>query len=236
MKQISLLSLAVIAAACSGGEARNTDLAASGSTPNVNNDRPAANAPAKANPAPVRPAAARTTTVSSGTSVHSTMSQQLHSRTTAPNSEFKASVASDVKDASGRVAIPAGSQVTMRIVKLEPASQNVGQNGRLELAVVSVNVRGREVPISGTVGSVPHTFEGRGITKDEAARVAGGAAVGAVIGQVIGKNTKSTVIGGAVGTAAGAAVAVKYAMKDIVIAAGAPFTITLNAPVTVALN
>lgn len=231
MKRISVLSIAVIAAACSGGEARNTDLAASGSTPNVNNDRPAANAPA-------RPAAnvSRTTTVRSGTSVSSTMSQQLHSRTTPPDAEFKATVAADVKDASGRVAIPAGSQITMKVVKLEPASQNVGPNGRLQLAVVSVNVRGREVPVSGTVGAVPHHFEGRGITKDEAGRVAGGAAVGAVIGQVIGKNTKSTVIGGAVGTAAGAAVAVKYAMKDIVINAGAPFTITLTAPVTVALN
>jgi hypothetical protein len=233
MKQISFLSLAVIVAACSGGEARNTDLAASGTTPNVNNDRPAANTPA-----PTRPVAnvARTTTVRSGTAVPSTMSQQLNSRTTAPNSEFKATVASDVKDASGRVAIPAGSAITMRVVKLEPASQNVGPNGRLELAVVSVNVRGREVPISGTVGAVPHRFEGRGITKDEAARVAGGAAVGAVIGQVIGKNTKSTVIGGAVGTAAGAAVAVKYAMKDIVIDSGAAFTITLTAPATVTLN
>jgi hypothetical protein len=233
MKKLSVLSLAIIAAACSGGEARNTDLAASGTTPNVNNDRPAANVPAKSTPVAN---VARTTTVRSGTSVSSTMSQQLNSRTTQPNSEFKATVAADVKDASGRVAIPAGSPITMRVVKLEPASQNVGPNGRLQLAVVSVNVRGREVPVSATVGAVPHHFEGRGITKDEAGRVAGGAAVGAVIGQVIGKNTKSTVIGGAVGTAAGAAVAVKYAMKDIVIDAGAPFTITLTAPITVALN
>jgi hypothetical protein len=223
MKSFIVLSaLSVTLVACTQGDARDTTLANEGkSSANVNNDRGI-----------FRPASA---TLAASTSVPATMSQQLHSRTNKPNEIIKASVSSDVKDANGRVAIPAGSVITMRIDKLEPSSVQVGPNGRLMLEVVSVNVRGKEVPISGTVGPIPHTMQGRGITTDEAARVAGGAAVGAIIGQAIGKNTKSTVIGGAVGTAAGAATAAKYAMKDVVVAPGAAFTITLRESVRVTL-
>jgi hypothetical protein len=217
-----VILLAFTVLACSGGDARDTTLANDGKgNANVDNDRGFF--------------APKSTTLGAQSTFRATMSQQLHSRINQPNETIKASVASDVKDDKGRVAIPAGSTVTMRIVKLEPSSVQVGENGRLQLEVVSVNVRGKDVPVDATLGAIPHHMEGRGITTDEAGRVAGGAAVGAIIGQAIGKNTKSTVIGGAVGTAAGAAVAVKYAQKDVVVEQGAAFTITLRAPVKVAL-
>jgi hypothetical protein len=220
-KSLLFLSVATLACmGCSGGEARDTTLAGN-ANPNVNNDKPRA---------------PTTATLVAATKVSAKMSQQLHSRYNKPNETIKATVSADVKDASGSVAIPAGSVVTMRIVKLEPSSVQVGENGRLQLAVVSVNVRGKDMPIDATLGAIPHHMQGRGMTKDEAARVAGGAAVGAAIGQIIGKDTKSTVIGGAVGTAAGAAVAVKYAQKDVVVDQGATFTITLAKPVTVSLS
>jgi hypothetical protein len=220
-KVIFVAALAVTLCACSSGDARDTTMSGGNANANVNNDRGL-----------FKPSS---TTLAAATTVRATMSQQLHSRYNKPDETIKATVAADVKDGNGRVAIPAGSTITMRIVKLEPSSVQVGENGRLELAVVSVSVRGKEVPVDASIGAIPHHMQGRGITKDEAGRVAGGAAVGAVIGQVIGKDTKSTVIGGAVGTAAGAAVAVKYAQKDVVVEQGAAFTITLKAALKVAL-
>ena len=219
----SVMVLTFALAACSGGEARDTTLSGSNPNANANNDRPRSTK------------SATSTTLAASTSIRAKMSQQLHSRYNKPNETIKATISADVKDVQGATAIPAGSVVTMRIVKLEPSSVQVGENGRLQLAVVSVNVRGKEVPVEASLGAIPHHMQGRGVTKDEAGRIAAGAAVGAAIGQIIGKDTKSTVIGGAVGTAAGGAVAVKYAMKDVVVEQGATFTITLSAPVKVAL-
>lgn len=38
--------------------------------------------------------------------------------------------------------------------------------------MTSVAVRGKTYPLSATIGPIPHTMKGRGITKDEAARYA----------------------------------------------------------------
>jgi hypothetical protein len=124
--------------------------------------------------------------------------------------------------------IPAGSTVKLTIDKLEPGSDQVRPEGRLELIVSSVTVNGREYPLTANLEPVPHTMQGRGITKDEAARVGAGTAIGAIAGQIIGKNTRGTVIGGAVGAVAGGAVAARYAYRDVIVSAGAPIVFTLT--------
>jgi hypothetical protein len=166
--------------------------------------------------------------LASGTRVDATIQAGLSSRTNKPGETLRATVSGDVKDAGGRVVIPAGSIVTLTIDKLEPGSDQVRPEGRLSLIVNSVSVNGQEYPLAATLEPVPHTMQGRGITKDEAARVGAGTAIGAVAGQVIGKNTKSTVIGGAVGAVAGGAVAARYAYRDVIVAAGAPIVFTLT--------
>lgn len=162
------------------------------------------------------------------------MRSALNSRVNKPGELVRASVASDVTDDHGRVVIASGTPVALRIVKLEPGSDQVRPAGRLELVVVGITLGGRDVPLHATVGPIPHRMKGRGITTDEAGRIAAGTAVGALVGQAIGRNTRSTVIGGAVGAVAGGAVAVRYAYRDVVVDPGATFTITLTQPLVVA--
>ncbi|HVZ47212.1 MAG TPA: hypothetical protein VG916_00385 [Gemmatimonadaceae bacterium] len=188
---------------------------------------------AEAGSAKSAPPARRSATVAASTTIKVTMRDSLNSRVDKPDQHVRATVASDVSDASGRVAIPAGSPVTLAIVKLEPGSDQVRPEGRLELATISVTVDGKTIPLHATIGPIPHHMKGRGLTKDEAGRVAAGTAVGALIGQAIGKNTRSTVVGGAVGAVAGGAVAVRYAYRDVIVDPGATFTLTLTQPVVV---
>jgi len=166
--------------------------------------------------------------VAQGTSISATIDNALSSRTSKPGESFRATVSRDVTDDRGNVAIPAGSAVTLTIVQLEPGSDQVRPEGRLVLDVSSVQVNGTNHAVTAELSPVSHSMKGRGVTTDEAARVGAGAAIGALAGQLIGKNTKGTEIGGAVGAVAGGAVAVKYAYRDIIIAAGTPITFTLT--------
>src|SRR5206468_313672 len=80
-------------------------------------------------------------------------------------------------------------------------------------------------PIDASVVSMDTVMKGRGVTKADAAKVAGGAVAGALVGKLLGKNTKGAVIGGAAGAAAGAAAARASRDIDIVIPKGAAITI-----------
>jgi hypothetical protein len=166
--------------------------------------------------------------LASGTRVNATIENALSSRTNKPGETLRATVSSDVKNARGTVVIPAGSTVQLTIEQLEPGSDQVRPEGRLNLLVNSVTVKGQVYPVSASLSPVPHSMKGRGITTDEAARVGAGTAIGAIVGQAIGKNTKSTVIGGAVGTVAGGAVAVRYAYRDVIVSPGTPIVFTLE--------
>ena len=142
----------------------------------------------------------------------------------------------DVLDDRGRVAIPAGSGVSLEITKISPS--NAGDTrgeGTLELTVTSISVNGASHAARAILGinDIPHTMKGRGVTKGQGTDLAVGAAVGALAGQLIGKNTKSTVIGGAVGAVGGGAVAVAGAQRDIIVAAGTHISFALPQSITV---
>lgn len=206
-KALFLGSLALALAACAGGEAKEAGKGgrAAGTATTTSTER----------------------TVAGGTRINANIQDALSSRVNKAGEPVRATIASDVADSRGNVAIPSGSIVTLTIDQLEPGSDQVRPEGRLALRVTSVTVNGTTYPASGTLDPIPHEMKGRGITTDEAARIAAGTAIGAAAGQVIGKNTKSTVIGGAVGAVAGGAVAVRYAYRDVVVAAGTPIVITL---------
>src|SRR2546422_1064365 len=92
---------------------------------------------------------------------------------------------------------------------------------------------GKSYSIDASVVAMDTVMKGRGVTKADAAKVAGGAVAGAIVGKLLGKNTKGAVIGGAAGAAAGAAAARASRDIDVVIPKGAAITIKLNAPLTV---
>ncbi|HEV2750995.1 MAG TPA: hypothetical protein VGV12_10785 [Gemmatimonadales bacterium] len=183
-------------------------------------------------PAPAKPAAPAPLMLSAGARVPLTANDSISTRTAHAGDPFTATVGQDVKDATGRVVIPAGSSVSGTITAAEPAP-NPNSTGRIELSVTSVSVRGKSYPISASVVSKDTVMQGRGVTKADAAKVAGGAVAGAILGKIVGKNTKGAVIGGAAGAAAGAAAARASRDIDVVIPKGGAITIKLDKPLTV---
>src|SRR5213080_230757 len=215
--------------------ARNLTLAPTESTAAMKDVPAAATEPAKAAPekaTPPKPAAPAPLMLAAGTHVPLTASDTITTRTAKAGDAFSATVSQAVKDATGRVVIPEGATVSGTIAAAEPAP-NPNSTGKIELSLTSVSVRGASYPIDASVVSMDTVMKGRGVTKADAAKVAGGAVAGALVGKLLGKNTKGAVIGGAAGAAAGAAAARASRDIDIVIPKGAAITIRLNKPLTV---
>lgn len=172
-------------------------------------------------------------TLESGTRIGAQIQDSLSSRRDKVGETFTAIVSGDVKDDVGHVVIPAGSRVELMIEQLAPAT-NVGQkDGKLDVSVRSVSVRGTVYQVSAALDPVQHHLQGRGITPAKVATVGVGAAAGAVAGQLIGKDAKGAVIGGVIGAGAGTAVAVTTANRDVVVNRGTPITFTLTRQLSV---
>jgi hypothetical protein len=188
------------------------------------------NLPAGSSPAS---AASASYTLAVGTLVDATLTDTISSRHAKAGDAFTASVVEDVKNADGRVAIPAGSTVQGTITEVK-AAPSAGSTGTLTLAVSRVTVRGTTYPVAASIDSLATTNEGRGISGMDVARVAGGAAAGAILGRVIGGNATGTIVGGVLGGAAGAAVSAAVKDVDIVLPAGTHLLLTLKQRLTVA--
>ncbi|HSE27988.1 MAG TPA: hypothetical protein VLA95_07125 [Gemmatimonadales bacterium] len=246
-----LLTLAAAGlAACGGGDrsdqaladslSRDLQLVPAESTATLNDQPAGAPAPAPAAtsprptaprpsaPAPSQPAPSPARTLAAGTSFSATAIDSISSRHNKVGQTMTVRVASDVTNDAGRVVIPAGSVVTLRIAAIAPSENKSDNVGTLSLVPVSVAIGGTSHDLTGRVTSVESTLKGRGVTAGDAAKVGAGAAAGAAAGQVIGKKTAPTVIGAVVGAAAGAAIASQSADRDVVVASGAKVVIELT--------
>ena len=188
--------------------------------------------PAVARPKPRAPAAPATLTLPAGSRFDMAATDTITSRTAKPGDPFTARVVDDVRNAAGKVVIPAGSQVNGTITDVKP-NPNPNTPGTLTLAVSSVTIRGTNYPLDASIDSLETVHKGRGITTGDAAKVGAGAAAGAILGRVIGGNKKGTIIGGIVGGAVGAGVAQTSKDSDIVLPAGAHIIVTVTKPLTV---
>src|SRR2546423_3413662 len=221
--------------------ARNLTLAPTEATAAMKDVPAAATEPAKAapdrampvkKPTPPKPAAPAPLMLAAGTHVPLAASDTITTRTAKAGDAFSATVSQAVKDPSGRVVIPEGATVSGTIAVAEPAP-NPNSTGKIDLSLTSVSVRGASYAIDASVVAQDTLMKGRGVTKADAAKVAGGAVAGAIVGKLFGKNTKGAGIGGGAGAAAGAAAARASRDIDVVIPKGAAITIKLNAPLTV---
>ncbi len=242
---------AALLVACAKGEqtsqstdatARNLTLAPTESTAAVRDvpaptTDPARAAPERKAPPPQRaapkpaPPPPASSTLAAGTRLALAAQDTITTRGANAGDPFTATVGQDVKDAAGRVVIPAGATVAGTIAAAEAAHAN--STGILQLNVTSVTVRGVSYPIEASVVAMDTVRKGRGVTTGDAEKVGGGAVAGAIIGKLLGKDTKGAVIGGAVGAAAGAAVAHQTRSIDVVIPKGATITIALTKPLVV---
>ncbi len=238
---------ALVLASCAKGDtaaqlsadsaARNLTLAPTDSSAPLL-DVPAANptpAPAQRPRPAATPPAPVTRTAAVGSFLDLAVEDTLSSRTTRVGDTFTAAVVEDVKDAQGRVVIPAGSTVHGSVTAVKPAP-NPNTPGTLTLALNSVSVRGASYPLEARIDSLETMRQGRGVTTGDAAKVGAGAAAGAVLGRIIGKNTKGAVIGGVVGGIVGTGVAAQTKDADIVLPKGAHINASLTAALVVKVS
>jgi len=196
---------------------------------------PVTRPPAKRTTPPAPPPAPRMARLAAGTTMDIAAADTISSRTAKTGDAFSARVVEDVRNAAGRVVIPAGSVVNGKITDVKP-SPNPSTPGTLTLSVASITVRGTSYPIDASVDSLETIHKGRGVTKGDAAKVGVGAAAGAILGRVLGGNKKGTIVGGVIGGIADAGVAASSKDSDIVLPAGAHIIIRLTKELAVAAS
>ena len=195
--------------------------------PPKRNPQPAAPAPAPAaSPAPApAPAPAAPPTLAAGTSITAATDAEITSKTNKPGDEITATIGADIKDASGRVVIPKGSKVVLKVTAIKPSDSKSDTTGTLTLDAVGVQVNGSDRPIVATISGVKTHLQGRGTDATDVAKVAGGTAAGAIVGKVLGGGSKGAIIGGIIGGAVGTQRAVETKDRDVVLPAGTAITI-----------
>jgi len=242
---IAALTLVAVAA-CGGGDrgdaatadslSRDLQLAPVDTSAELN-DRPTASKPApapRANrpaapasaPRPSAPAAPRA--LAAGTTITASTNAELRSHKNKVGDTVTATVASDVKDNSGRVVIPAGSEVVLKVTAIKESENKSDKTGTLTLQPTSVVMNGQSYPLSATIEGVTTELQGRGTNAGDVAKPAAGAAVGAVVGRVLGGSTKGAIIGGVLGGAVGAQRAVETKDRDVVLPQGTTVTLSLD--------
>lgn len=164
--------------------------------------------------------------LASGTTIPATTNAQISSHTNKVGEIVTATVSSDVKDASGRVVIPSGSTINLRITQIHESENKSDSTGTLALAVESVEMNGNTYPLNADV-MVTGKLVGHGVAAGDVAKVGAGAAAGAIVGRVLG-GSKGTIIGGVLGGAVGAQRAVETKDRDIVVASGSPIKVELR--------
>ncbi len=176
-------------------------------------------APAPAPASTPKPAAAPAS-LALGTMIKATMDDSISSRKNKAGQTVTATTIEDLKDASGRTVIPAGSTISMTITAIKESENKSDKTGTLTLSVADINVNGKTYGLSAEIDSIARSLQGRKTNEGDIAKVGAGTAVGAVVGRVIGGSTKGAVIGGVIGGAVGTQRAVETKDRDVVVPAG----------------
>jgi hypothetical protein len=192
---------------------------------------PSTSAPTASTPSPSAPTASTPSTpagLAAGTSLTAATTAEIRSHKNKVGDTVMAKIASDVKDKSGRVVIPAGSEVALKVTAIKESENKSDTTGTLTLQPTSVSINGQSYPITATIQRVETKLEGRKTNAGDIAKVGGGAAAGAILGRVLGGSTKGAVIGGVIGGAVGTQRAVETKDRDIVVPAGTTVTLVLD--------
>jgi hypothetical protein len=163
-----------------------------------------------------------------GTSFSASTDAEIRSQKNKVGDEVTATIGADVKDATGRVVIPAGSQVTLKVTAIKESENKSDTTGTLTLDATGVSINGKSQPINASISNVKTTLQGRKTSAGDIAKVGAGTAIGAVVGRVLGGSTKGAVIGGVIGGAVGTQRAVETKDRDVVLPQGTVVTIKLD--------
>lgn len=156
--------------------------------------------------------------VQQGTRMEVRLEQSLSSRSARLEDRVEGAVNVPVRDASGRVAIPAGSRVVGTVTRVQRADRPL-HGGELELVFDSVYVGNTRMDLRGrVVGFEDVNNDGR-----TAKRTGIGAALGGVLGGILG-GTKGALIGIAIGGGGGFV----SSKDDVDLPAGTVVTVELD--------
>jgi hypothetical protein len=182
-------------------------------------------------PAPARTPAAPAPTARSlaaGTTLTASTNAEIRSHKNKVGDTVTATIASDVKDRAGRVVIPAGSEVVLKVTAIKESENKSDKTGTLTVQPTAVVIGGQSHPVSATIEGVTTELQGRATGAGDIAKPAAGAAVGAVVGRVLGGSSKGAIIGGVLGGAVGAQRAVETKDRDVVLPQGTTVTLSLT--------
>jgi hypothetical protein len=186
-----------------------------------------ASKPAPPAPAPSTPATSAAS-LAAGTSMTAATTAEIRSNKNKVGDTVMAKIANDVKDNSGHVVIPAGSEVALKVTAIKESENKSDSTGTLTLQPTSVTINGQSYPIAARIDHVGSKLEGRKTGAGDIAKVGGGAAAGAILGRVIGGSAKGAIIGGVIGGAVGTQRAVETKDRDVVVPAGTSVTLVLD--------
>ena len=184
--------------------------------------------PKPAAPKPVPAPVPAPKLVAPGTVLATAIDAEISSKVNKAGERVTTTVSSDIKDATGRLLIPAGSKVMLTISEIHE-SENKGDNtGKLTLTPTSVQINGESYALAGSAVALDRYLKSRPTNGGDVAKVGAGTAIGAVAGRVIGGNTKGAVIGGLIGGAIGTQRAIQTHDRDVIVPAGSRVELTLS--------
>jgi hypothetical protein len=191
--------------------------------------RPATRPAAPSRPTASAPAPAATpAALAVGTTLTAATNAEIRSHKNKVGDTVTATIATDVKDRSGRVVIPAGSEVVLKVTAIKESENKSDKTGTLTVQPTSVVMNGQSYPLTANIEGVTTELQGRGTNAGDVAKPAAGAAVGAVVGRVLGGSSKGAIIGGVIGGAVGAQRAVETKDRDVVLPKGTTVTLSLT--------
>jgi len=187
-------------------EAAPAGAGAAGAAPTMANSASKPAGRPAARPALPRPTADDITTethvVAAGTEIAVQVDETIDGSTASEGQTFAADVTEAVRDAQGKVVIPAGAKAQVIIKSLSQGGKIKGQDD-LVLDLASVSIDGRQYALS-TADLEEKGRAGLGKNKRTAEFLGGGAAIGGVVGALLGGG-KGAAIGAGIGAGGGTA-------------------------------
>ena len=165
--------------------------------------------------------------IPSGTAITVRLQNAVSSATSAAGDQFAAVLDQPIV-VDGETVAPSGAQVTGRVVAAR-RSGRLTHPGYLRIALTSVTVKGKEIPVQSSSVMVA----GASHKKRNLAWIGGGAGGGALIGAIASGGT-GALIGSAVGAAGGTTAAYATGKKEVGFGPERRLTFRLVRPVTIA--